>query len=72
MLEDDLMNLEIASLIGKSTQDKIQIHKGESYAVQMSYDYFEKLTKIVRTSDSNVFTNDIPIYKRITFRDHIK
>ena len=72
MLEDDLMNLEIASLIGKSTQDKIQIHKGESYAVQMPYDYFEKLTKIVRTSDSNVFTNDIPIYKRITFRDHIK
>lgn len=72
MLEDDSMDLEIASLIGKSTQDKIQIHKGESYAVQMSYDYFEKLTKIVRTSDSNVFTNDIPIYKRITFRDHIK
>lgn len=72
MLEDDSMDLEIASLIGKSTQDKIQIHKGESYAVQMPYDYFEKLTKIVRTSDSNVFTNDIPIYKRITFRDHIK
>lgn len=66
------MDLEVGSVIGKSTQDKIHIHKGESYSVQMPYDYFEKLTNVVRSSNAIVLTNDIPIYKRITYKAQIK
>lgn len=65
------MDLEVGAVIGKSTQDKIHIHKGESYAVQMPYDYFEKLSNVVRSSDAIVLTNDIPIYKRISYKAQI-
>lgn len=70
-LEGYLMDLEIGTVIGKPTEDKIQLVNGKTYAVQMPYDYFERLSKVVRDSDANVFTNDIPVYKRITFKAHI-
>lgn len=65
------MDLEIGTVIGKPTNDKIQLVNGNTYAVQMPYDYFERLSEVVRDSDANVFTNDIPVYKRITFKAHI-
>lgn len=65
------MKINVSEIIGTESADYINFEAGGTKAIQMSFEYLNRLKEASDPKSFNVVRTNIPVYKRLNIKDHI-